>query len=192
MKGLFLEEICNAFFAPKVERKIINPASWDINAQGPHERLLYYAVAHRRVNPSLFTFLFTAVCKRQFAKAGMMWTNRERPRQLVLQWCRLAMHRYWRLEWVVEKEALNVATQIAHYPVDCEFMQGFYDSDRELTAGERLAKRHDNDCMFLELGSANVNDDRDAILAGFFGFCSGVDELNYCFGTTLLALAVQW
>lgn len=101
------------------------------------------------------------------------------------------MHKHWGLEWAVENKTENVEAYIARYPVKCEFMQGFYDNDRELCARERLAKRHENDRMFLEIGSAIIDDDQDAVLDGFFGFCSGVDELNYCFGTTLLGLAVR-
>ncbi|KAI8937921.1 hypothetical protein NX059_005604 [Plenodomus lindquistii] len=81
--------------------------------------------------------------------------------------------------------------KIVHYPVECEFMQGLYDGDRLLTTHERLSIRHENDRKFLEIGLAVVDGDIDAVLAGFFGLLSGVDDLNYCFGTTLLALAIR-
>ncbi|KAF2846782.1 hypothetical protein T440DRAFT_558009 [Plenodomus tracheiphilus IPT5] len=190
--GVFQEDIVPHIFPCIDYRKVFKPSLWSIKPRGPHELLLYYATTkYYEDQTNLFSFLFVPVCQRQFAKLGLHWTTSERSRQMVLEWCRLAMHKQWKLEWVAENIISDMEDRIAHYPVECEFMQGLYDGDRVLTARERLDKRHENDRKFLEIGLAIVNDDEDAVLSGFSGFYSGVDDLNYCFGTTLLALAVR-
>ncbi|KAH9861406.1 hypothetical protein J1614_011152 [Plenodomus biglobosus] len=192
MQGEFQDAICPQFFHSADNRKVFKSSSWSIGSHGPHEQLLYYGILkYYDEKPSLFTFLFVPICQRQFAKLGMEWTTSERSRQMVLEWCRLAMHKHWKLEWVAESKISGMEDRIAQYPVECEFIKGFYDGDKVLTARERLSQRHENDRRFLEIGSAIVNDDQDAVLTAFFGFRSGVDDLNYCFGTTLLALAVR-
>jgi hypothetical protein len=58
------------------------------------------------------------------------------------------------------------------------------------TAEDGPEKRIENYRKFLELCCAVVSDDEESVLREFYDFHSGVDDLNYCFGTTLLGFAI--
>ncbi len=89
------------------------------------------------------------------------------------------MHEHWNLGHVV-----------AH--TRCESIRkldAFYDECEELN---RPDLRVENDRKFLEICCAIVADDEEKVLDAFFGFMNGVDDVNICFGTTLLGFAVKW
>jgi hypothetical protein len=84
---------------------------------------------------------------------------------------------HWKGSWVVTHATCqDVKKGLAHYD-NC-------------TAEDGPEKRIENHRKFLELCCAVVSDDEESVLREFYDFHSGVDDLNYCFGTTLLGFAI--
>lgn len=171
---------------------VLQTIPWMPTPQSILEKFLYYTTAWHRITPIVFTFLFVLVCERQLADLGMEETSHGVQSEKIKEWCRFSMHEHWKLDMVVEDTMFGMDKKIALFPVECEFMHGLYGQDHELTAEERLSNRRENDRKFLEISCAILNDDATAVLSAFTGFCSGVDDLNYCLGATLLGVAIKW
>lgn len=88
------------------------------------------------------------------------------------------MHEYWEETWLVA-HASSAATGkvLPHYD--------------DYTFNDRTEKRIENDRKFLEILCAIAGDNRGAVLEASAGFHSSVDDLNYCFGTTILGFAAK-
>jgi hypothetical protein len=58
------------------------------------------------------------------------------------------------------------------------------------TIDDEPGKRIENDSKFLEICCAIVAGDENTVLSAFYGFHSGVNDLNYYFGPTLLGFSI--
>ena len=101
------------------------------------------------------------------------------------------MDQYWNLEWVIAHISEKTYAKIQQHPRTCNFMTGLYDDSNTCTSADRLEKGIENDRKFLEICCAIATDDQDAVLEAFNRFFSGVDDLNLCFGTTLLGFTTR-
>lgn len=79
-----------------------------------------------------------------------------------------------------------------HCPAKCDIMRGLYDVGEDCTDSERRNQRIENDFKFLSICFAIIEDDANAVLGAFYGFYSGVDEPNLCFGATILGFVVKF
>ena len=132
----------------------------------------------RGAESSLFAHLFAPVYESQLKTLGISERDRATRQEKLELWAGFCMHEYWKESRVVaHASSSDGAKKLPHYD--------------EYTMDDDPEKRVENDRKFLEICCAIVADEEDAVLDAFAGFHSSVDDLNYCFGTTLLGFAVS-
>ncbi|KAF2135032.1 hypothetical protein P153DRAFT_380832 [Dothidotthia symphoricarpi CBS 119687] len=156
------------------------------------ERYVYYRATRHHTEPSLFTCLFIPVYERQLMKLGVAEWDRATRDAKLREWCLLPMHQDWNIGWVVAHRVSTLENKILRYTANCGFANGIYDNwNDEHTVEARRQKRIENDCTFLEICCAILHNDEDAVLEAFPGSYIFADDMNICFGTTLLGFAIK-
>ncbi|KAI4945217.1 hypothetical protein J4E91_008196 [Alternaria rosae] len=151
---------------------------WGTVPAGLRYAYLQHRVKRQGPKHSLFAHLFIPVYESQLNKLGISERDHAARHENLNRWTSYCMHEYWEETWLVA-HASSAATGkvLPHYD--------------DYTVNDRPEKRIENDRKFLEILCAIAVDNRGAVLEAFAGFHSSVDDLNYCFGTTILGFAAK-
>lgn len=135
-----------------------------------------HRVKRQGAKRSLFAHLFIPVYEAELKRLGISEQDHAVRRKELGTWISWCMHEYWKESWVVaHATSADGAKHLPHY-------DGY-------TVDDDPETRVENDCKFLRICCAIDVEDENTILELFAGFRSSVDDLNYCFGTTLLGFA---
>ena len=146
---------------------------------------------NRRVNLNVFANLAAPVFEKELDSLRLEGSTGEADVQ-VRRWCALAMHELWSVSWVVAHDCSMHDVHKARVKRCCQFLSGRWQSLSE-TDEAAHTRRIEHDRHFLKIAMHIVSDNQDAALKMLFPasfVCP--DELNYCFGTTILGVAVRW
>lgn len=185
MKVLFQS---NAFVSPM---RLINGNTWRSAPASLRERYLVYLFTSRRVNSNVFADLAAPVFSRELDRLQLVEGQPEAD-ALVRRWCSLSMHELWNLSWVVAHNRKNYCEHHARVKKRCQFMSGKWASLSDTDAAA-ISRRTEHNTCFLRVAMHIIADEQD-FASQLLSQTSSVDpdELNYCFGTTILGVAVRW
>jgi len=177
-----------AFVSPM---RLINGNTWRSAPGSLRERYQFHLLQSRRVNPNVFSDLAAPVLIKELERLHLTEGQPEAD-ALVRRWCSISMHELWNLSWVVAHNRKNYREHQARIRRCCSFLSGQWASlsDTDVAA---IRRRTEHDIYFLKIALHIIADERDAALQLLFptSFVDP-DELNYCFGTTILGVAVRW
>lgn len=177
-----------AFISPM---RLINGNTWRSAPASLRERYLVHLFTSRRVNPNVFADLGAPVFVRELDRLHLIEGQPEAD-ALVRRWCSLSMHELWNLSWVVAHNRKNYCEHQARIRRHCQFMSGKWASLSDTDAAAIRRRTAHNTC-FLRVAMHIIADEQNAALQWLSPTSSvDPDELNYCFGTTILGVAVQW
>jgi hypothetical protein len=171
--------------------RLINGNTWRSAPASLRERYQFHLLQSRHVNPNVFSDLAAPVFVRELNRLHLTEDQPEAD-VLVRRWCSLSMHGLWNLNWVVAHNRNNYREHQARVKRHCQFLSGRWASlsDTDVAASRRRTE-HDTD--FLNIALHIIADRQDAALQLLFpASFVDPDEVNYCFGTTILGLAVRW
>lgn len=176
-----------AFVSPM---RLIHGNTWRSAPASIRERYQFHLLQSRHVNPNLFSDLAAPVFVKGLERLNLAEGQPEAD-ALVQQWCSISMHELWNLSWVVAHNRQNYPEHQARMRRHCQFLSGRWAglSDTDAAA---IKRRTEHDTCFLRIALHIIADEQDAALQLFFPtFFVDPDELNYCFGTTIPAVAVR-
>ncbi|KAI4613936.1 hypothetical protein J4E80_006624 [Alternaria sp. BMP 0032] len=183
--NLFNEEVLSLFITDAVFESlryylidVHRKRLWGAVPAGLRYAYLRHRVKKQGAKHSLFAHLFIPVYESQLNKLGISESDRAARHEKLNRWTSYCMHEYWEETWLVAYWSSAAPAKVLPY----------YDN---YTINDHPEKRIENDRKFLEILYAIDADDRGAVLEAFAGFHSSVDDLNYCFGTTILAFAAK-
>lgn len=140
---------------------------------------------------SLFTVLFTPVFDRQLSKLGLEVSDILGKRQLLSKCCNIFAHHQWQLEWLVIHDTQKTDVKMKQYFQQLNIDKGSGDESKHPKKLDYHECRIETDRKFLALCLAIASCDITAMLTELTEYHINLDDVNFCFGNTILAYAVQ-
>lgn len=164
---------------------LIQGRFWKETPAGLQHKYLLFRLDKKDYYPGLFPELFLPVFEFQLSKQDVR-NKYERDARL-RQWLQFLMHQHWHLGWVLTNHTSR-GRNVLHNPLRLSEELQYHSVGETESVKEMI--RVENDARFLNILCAIVEDDQEAVLEAFHGTYIGVDDLNYCFGTTLIGFAI--
>ncbi|KAH7081190.1 hypothetical protein BKA63DRAFT_599567 [Paraphoma chrysanthemicola] len=194
---LFDEEILHLMFP---RGRDMNPLyflwkkNWKSAPHSLHQRYLFQRVTHPNTMRGLWTKLTVPVFEWQLTKLEIPQLNYAAREEKLREWCALVtMHHEFEIHWVVMDWCwadVPSTRDLEFFLPNTKYAQELncvpFDSNEENKIDLQIV----NNMRFLDILCAIREDDEDAVLNAFPDSCIGVDDLNFCFGTTLIGFTV--
>ncbi|KAH7091616.1 hypothetical protein FB567DRAFT_519051 [Paraphoma chrysanthemicola] len=194
---LFDEEILHLIFPRKRD---MNPLDflWKKNwKSAPHslqQRYLFRRVTHPNTMRGLWTELAVPVFERQLTSLGISQFSHAAREEKLRQWCALVtMHHEFEIHWVVMDWCwadVPSTRELKLFLPNTKYAQELNCITSESNGENNIDLQIENNMRFLDILCAIRDDDEDTVLNAFPDSCIGVDDLNFCFGTTLIGFAI--